>query len=130
MDLDLDMFPDESVRVRTVADIEALGPEAKVLFVHGLDDEKARALCRLKHLRAVYQDGQSTVTDAGIEALRSAGTLESLDLQFSCDITEKGLSCLAGLESLRWLDLGGCDRLTEEDVTRVRSMLPTCQVVH
>jgi Leucine Rich Repeat (LRR) protein len=99
-------------RAQTVSDIESLPLTTEVLLVSSLDDEKARALTRLRHLRTLYHDGNCRLTDPGLVTLARIDTLRVLDLEWCQTITDEGLLALRGLVNLEWLDpFVGCRKL-------------------
>jgi len=92
--------------VSSVADIEALPTTTDAILVSRLDDSKAKALGRLRHLRILYQDGSPTgLTDLGVAALAQLPILEVLDLEWADDVTDHGLATLHHVPRLRWIDM-------------------------
>lgn len=114
-------------RVESLADIKALITDTVAVLVVGLDDRKIEALGRLNALRRLYQEGPSHVTDEGLCALVTS-PLEVLDLVGSVQITDRGLSELRLIRSLRWLGLTGCERLTGPGIAGLRAALPQCEI--
>lgn len=112
----------------SVAAIEALPPDTAGVYVRALDDDKALALTRLRLLTAIYQDGNSLLTDIGLRALTVLEQLEALDLTRSHGITDAGLQALVGLQRLEWLALGDCNGITPEAVLVLRRALPRCDI--
>ena len=98
------------------------------ILVRGLNDEIAGALGRLPLLRTLYQDGNSEISDKGLEALGRLARLEQLDLEWSSKITDDGLLHLISLRHLAFLDVGFCERLTERGVKEFQKRLPSCSI--
>ena len=78
----------------------------------------------------------SSITDAGLAALRHATQLESLDIRYT-DVTDEGLVHLEGLENLTELHLGGDARnvgtkITDLGISSLRRMkkLTVLTLVH
>ena len=78
----------------------------------------------IKSLRRLTLD-YTKVTDKGIEALRAL-PLEELTLD-STDITDKGAEVLAGIRSLKSLDLYHT-LISEQCQQRIKSSLPDCSI--
>ncbi len=121
-------FTEHVTRVATLADIEALPLKTETHLVSAIDDDKARALARLRQLRTLYQDGNPRLSDVGLEAIARLDSLRSLDLEWCEAITDDGLESLKRLVGLEWLDLGGCSGLTEVGVRKLQSALPGCTI--
>jgi hypothetical protein len=121
--------PSSFVRVRTIAEIENLSEDTDGVFVFELNDEKlstiARHLPKLGHLVA---DGNTGVTDAGLVHLKRFSALESLDLEWS-KVTDAGLSSIAAVQSLRWVDLGFCEGITEQGALELRRIRPELEAI-
>jgi len=117
-------------RVARVADIEALPLTTETVLVSAIDDDKARAVARLRQLRTLYQDGNPRLSDVGLAAIARIDSLRSLDLEWCEAITDDGLMSLKRLVGLEWLDIGGCCGLTEEGVRQLQSALPGCKIEH
>ena len=117
------------MRVATLEEIAALPPNTEEVFVSHLDDRKVDALAGLKRLRRLLQDGNSFVTDEGLEIIGTMLSLEELDLEWSENITDAGLVHLYGLNRLKWLDVGFCRKLTEQGVASLKLKLPECEIV-
>jgi F-box and leucine-rich repeat protein 14 len=115
-------------RVESVADIDALPTDTTAVLVVRLDDRKIGALGRLNALRRLYQEGPSQVTDSDLCYLVNF-PLELLDLGESPQITDRGLSELRLIRSLRWLDVTGCRQLTEAGIQELQAALPRCEIV-
>lgn len=115
-------------RADTVAVVEALPVDTPGVYVCQLDDQKALALTRLTGLKAVYQDGNSRLTDTGLRALAGLQHLEALDLTSSHGVTEAGLAVLAGLQHLQWLAVTDCTGLTPAALAALRRALPRCDI--
>ncbi len=115
--------------VSSVAEIEGLPETTDAVLVSRLDDPKAKALERLRHLRVLYQDGSPTgLTDAGLAALAQLPVLEVLDLEYADAVTDRGLEALHHLPRLRWIDIGGCTRLSEKAVQELRRAKPALEI--
>ena len=115
--------------VSSVAEIEALPTTTDAILVSRLDDSKAKALGRLRHLRVLYQDGSPTgLTDVGVEALAQLPFLEVLDLEWADEITDHGLATLHHVQRLRWIDIGGCSGLSENAVQELRRAKPALAI--
>jgi hypothetical protein len=66
--------------VKSVGEVATLPTTTETVLVRHLTDEIAIALTRLPSLRALVHDGNSDITDRGLEALARIKTLERLDL--------------------------------------------------
>ena len=64
------------------------------------------------------------VTDAGLEKLALASSLEELDLSGCVGVTDRGLAALASLKNLRILDLSWCGKLTDAAIAAISSSAP------
>ena len=121
--------PASFVRVRTIAEIENLAEHTDGLFVFELNDEKLSSIARhLPNLRHLVADGNTTVTDAGLVHLRELSALESLDLEWS-KVTDAGLSSIAAVQSLRWVDLGFCEGITEQGASELQRIRPELEAI-
>jgi len=115
--------------VTSVAEIEALPTTTAAILVSRLDDSKAKALGRLRHLRVLYQDGNPTgLTDVGVQALAQLPFLEVLDLEWADEVTDHGLATLHHVQRLRWIDIGGCSRLSANAVQELRRAKPALEI--
>ena len=113
----------------SVAEIEALPETTGAILVSRLDDPKAKALERLRHLRVLLQDGSPIgLTDVGLAALARLPLLEVLDLEYADAVTDRGLEALHHLPRLGWIDIGGCTRLSEKAVQELRRAKPTLEI--
>ncbi len=115
-------------RVESVADIDALHTDLDAVRVVRLDDRKIGALGRLNALRYLYQEGPSQVTDGGLCFMVNF-PLEVLDLGESPQITDRGLTELRLIRTLRWLDVSGCPRCTKAGIQALQAALPRCKIV-
>ena len=117
-----------AVRVTSEADIAALPPSTEALFVCGLTDGKLAAIAaRLPGLRHLLADGNTSVTDAGLNALERLRSLDSLDLEGSA-VSDAGLRMLGSVRTLRWVDLGSCRGITAAGVAALRRQRPELSV--
>jgi len=124
-----EFFEPDSLRVTTVAEIEALPERTEDLFVFHLTDEKLRSIAmHLPNLRHLVTDGNTRVTDAGLTHLARFGKLETLDLEYS-GATNAGLLALAAVRTLRWVDLGFCQSVTEKGISELRRIRPDPEAV-
>ena len=121
--------PNSLVRVRTVEDIENLSEDTDGVFVFELNDEKLSAIARrLPKVRHLVADGNTGVTDAGLVHLKEFSALESLDLEWS-KITDAGLSSIAAVQSLQWVDLGFCNGITEQGASELQRIRPELEAI-
>ncbi len=128
-DEELEKFVNELVSVETLAEIKALPLDTEAVFVKRPDDAKTKVLFRLEKLRKLLQDGNSFISDEGLEMLGQMLSLEELDLEWSGQITDEGLNYLHRLKNLRWLDIGFCRNITENGIKRLQEELPDCEVI-
>jgi len=68
------------------------------------------------------------VTDARLQSLKRFSGLETLDLEWS-RITDAGLPMVAAVKSLRWVDLGFCQGITQESASELKSARPDLEVI-
>jgi hypothetical protein len=121
--------PSSLVRVKTVADIENLAKETLGIFVFELNDEKLFAVTqRLPGLRHLVSDGNTQVTDHGVEHLKEFSALESLDLEWS-NVTDAGLQGIAAVKSLRWVDLSYCKGVSPQGAAELQRMRPDLEAI-
>ncbi len=121
--------PSTLVRVRTVADIENLAKETVGIFVFEFNDEKLFAVTqRLPRLRHILSDGNTQVTDRGLEHLKEFSALESLDLEWS-NVTDAGLERIAAVRSLRWVDLGFCKGVSPQGAAELQRIRPDLEAI-
>jgi hypothetical protein len=121
--------PSSLAHVTTLDEIQTLPELTEGIFVFGLTDEKLQAISgRLPQLRHLIADGNTRVTDAGLQSLRRFSRLENLDLEWS-QITDAGLSMVAALKSLRWVDLGFCTCITPEGASGLKRTRPDLEVI-
>lgn len=74
--------------------------ELRHATLEGLDDEQAKALSQLIHLREIKVRDARELTDRGFALLCSLPSLESLDLSCLHSVTDKGFESLRGVETL------------------------------
>lgn len=121
--------PSSFVRVRTIAEIESLSEDTDGVFVFELNDEKLSVIARhLPKVRHLVADGNTGVTDAGLVHLKDFSALESLDLEWS-KVTDAGLSSIAAIRSLRWVDLGFCKGITEQGASELQRIRPELEAI-
>jgi hypothetical protein len=121
--------PSLLARVTTVEDIENLSGDTVGIFVFELNDGKlSTAAQRLPKLRHLVSDGNTQVTDRGLEQLKEFSTLESLDLEWS-NVTDAGLANIAAVKSLRWVDLGFCRGISPEGAAELQRMRPDLEAI-
>ena len=121
--------PSSFARVTTIADIENLSEHTDGVFVFELNDEKLSAIAlQFPKLRHLVADGNTGVTDAGLVHLRKFSALESLDLEWS-KVTDAGLSSIAAVQSLRWVDLGFCEGITEQGASELQRIRPELEAI-
>jgi hypothetical protein len=82
-------------------------------------DDKLDGLLTIDRLEALYLHGQTKVTDAGLERVRSQSHLKLLWLQ-NTQVTDSGLARLSGLTHLRELSLDGCSRVTDDGLENLK----------
>lgn len=111
-------------RVETVADIERLPADARAVLVLGLNDDMLAALSRHDSLETIYSDGNSQVTDRGVQAVARLAGLRDLDLEWSEAITDRALAHLETVPHLRWVDLTGCSGVTAAGMESLRRVNP------
>ena len=116
------------VRVTTVAEIRQLPEKAQVVHVVDLDDEKFTALARCRELRDIIADGCERLTDSGLSTLERFEHLETLDIEGAERITGRCIDYLIFANKLKLLDIRGCSGLERNDVWRLTSALPNCEV--
>jgi hypothetical protein len=114
--------------VATIEEIDALPLDTKSVYLKNGDDQKIKAISRLRWLQFLYQDGNSKITDEGLAILGKMASLEAIDLEWSDSITDRGLLFLSDLSSLKWLDIGFCRSLTPTGILALRSALPGCEI--
>jgi len=125
----MDRSPDEAealaaslVQIRDAHDIAGLRTDVDGVLIVGLSDGLIRTLAEhCPGIRHIFGDGNShALTDRGLASLARFTALESLDLEYSA-ITDAGLDHIAAVETLRWVDLGGCDGITKSGLATLRS---------
>ena len=126
-DSEIERIATSLAQVTTVDEILALPPHTDAVMIAHMDDAKAAALASLHSLQILFTDGNNRISDAGLGCLVGLGALRSLDLEWSL-VTDSGVLSLASLVSLEWLDLGGCDAVSEAAVQLLRQQLPACEI--
>ena len=119
----------QSRDVETMEQIRELPADTESLLVRRLTDEKLAAIAaRAPHLRHLVADGVNDVTDAGLSALERFTHLETLDLEWS-RVTDDGLSAIASVMTLRWVDIGFCPGVSASCVEDLRRLRPDLEIV-
>jgi hypothetical protein len=114
--------------VGCVADVDALAPDVEGVSASRLTDEMlARLAERVPGLRILASDGNSRVTDTGLDVLRRFTRLESLDLEWSA-VSDAGLPKIAAVSTLRWVDMGGSKGVTAAGLAGLRAARPDLEV--
>jgi hypothetical protein len=120
---------DGLIRVTTSDQILRLSADVDEVLVRSLTDEKLRDIASaVPGLRRLVTDGNNRVTDEGLRHLSVMIRLESLDLEWS-GISDAGLEAIAAVSTLRWVDVGFCQGVTEAGVSRLRRLRPDLEVV-
>lgn len=119
----------ELVKVTAIDDIAALPLHTEAIIVSHLNDEKISAVAKLGNLKTLLQDGNSSVSDAGLKVLGRIESLNNLDLEWSESITDTGIAYLYDLTQLKWLDIGFCRQLSQQGIGDLRANLPNCEIV-
>ena len=118
----------ELPRVSCVADIASLTSDVEGVYSLGLTNEMLAALTeRVPGLRILASDGNSRVSDAGLDVLQRFVRLEWLDLEWSA-VSDAGLPLIAAVGSLKWVDVGGSEGVTPAGVARLRAARPDLEV--
>jgi hypothetical protein len=115
--------------VASSAEVLRLDDSHVSLRVRALPDEAIPSLESRKNLEMLFfSDGhavmESRITDRGLCALSrlSLPRLRVLDLGYCRMISDRGISCLPSLTSVRRLGLLGCPGVTGEGLTSLRRM--------
>jgi len=117
------------VPIRDVRDVAGLSPDVEGVFIVHLSDALLGVLAdRRPGIRHIFADGNSQgLTDRGLAVLRKFTALESLDLEYSA-ITDAGLNQIADVQTLQWVDLGGCEGVTKQGLETLRSRRPDLEI--
>ncbi|MBN2390672.1 MAG: hypothetical protein JXR84_08115 [Anaerolineae bacterium] len=83
-----------------------------------VNDKGVVALCELQRLSTLNLAG-TTITDIGLSHIADIPGLLYLDLSHCERITDRGLSYLRRLKKLAYLNVGGCKRVTPRGVSRL-----------
>ncbi|MBK8180824.1 MAG: hypothetical protein IPK67_18415 [Planctomycetes bacterium] len=85
------------------------------------------AISSMEQVEELLLDSTS-VSDLGLASLIKMEQLTYLDLRRCGAITDRGLEVLATKNNWKTLMLGGCYRLTESGVSRLKAALPECSI--
>ncbi|MFN2284743.1 MAG: hypothetical protein ACK2UQ_10005 [Anaerolineae bacterium] len=83
-----------------------------------VDDKGVMALCELQRLSTLNLAG-TTITDVGLSHIADIPGLLYLDLSYCERVTDRGLSYLRRLKKLAYLNVGGCKRITQRGIGRL-----------
>ena len=99
-----------------------------VLLLRPTDALVGAVAARLPALRHLITDGNGRdLTDEGLSHLRELANLETLDLEWSA-VTNRGLTLVASLPALRWVDVGGAAGVTPAGIAALRASRPDLEV--
>lgn len=114
--------------VDSVKDVEALPSTITSIRARGLPDGAVASLARLTNLVIIDFNGGSAVgpariTDRGIAILASLQLLrlETLTLG-QTEISDDALADLAKMETVRWLSLSACQKVTDRGILNLLAM--------
>jgi len=121
--------PSSLAHVTTVDETQNLPAITEGIFIFELTDEKLQEISgHLPQLRHLIADGNTRVTDVGLQCLKRFSRLETLDLEWS-RITDAGLSMVASVKSLRWVDVGFCKGITHGGASELKRARPDLEVI-
>ena len=91
----------------------------------GLDDDGARLISSLKHIRALDIRNNPGITDAGMRSICQLKDLGTLRLE-GCSVTSKSIAELRKLPKLSSVQIGST--FSAQDKAQMREELPRCQI--
>ncbi|MEE2639003.1 MAG: hypothetical protein VX768_00115 [Planctomycetota bacterium] len=77
----------------------------------------------------MYLDNCTKITDRGVGFLSGLENLGELPLSGCLGLTDDALKTVAGLKTLRYLVIENCPGLTREQIEKLETALPDCDIV-
>ncbi|GAB4162309.1 MAG: hypothetical protein Tsb009_39310 [Planctomycetaceae bacterium] len=96
------------------------------LYGTGIKDEALKTIGKFSRLQKLCLD-QTQITDAGLKHLEKLPELQSLCIRSKGEITDKAVSSVVKIRSLRKLKIGGT-KITAVGKRKLRVLLPRCVV--
>lgn len=125
LNIDSHNITPDGIKALSNSAVEKLTPP---VFMEEKDaDAAAHAFTQIKSLKELNIP-LSRMTDAGMEQLAKANSIEKLNLSGAFNLTASSIDHLAKMTNLKELDLSYASRLRPSEISRLQAALPDCKI--